>query len=488
MKTKHKRTQHESITPAGTSDQTSNQRDNTRLFPEGFYWGTATSAYQIEGAWNEHGKGPSIWDRFAHTPGKIKNDDPGDVANDHYHRYKEDVAVMKDIGANAYRFSVCWPRIFPEGVGKPNPKGIDFYKRLTDELRTADIEPFATLYHWDLPQALQDKYGGWQSKDTAKAFADYAGYVAEQLGDRVRHYFTLNEFRSFTDYGHQGMKVDIGGGETYQVLLAPALVLSNGELNQVRHYAVLAHGLAVQAIRARGRRGIKVGFADNAEVAVPIADTPANVKAAETATREFNAPFLTVMLEGRYTDTYLQKAGKDAPKFTEEELKTIGSPIDFVGINEYRPAQYVEPSENRQGYRVIPISASHPKMKSGWHIFDPEVLYWGPRQVQSIWGAKSIFITENGCAANDVVADDGRVYDTDRLMFLRAMLSQLERATADGVPVKGYFYWSSQDNLEWNAGFGNRFGLVYVDFKTQKRIPKLSAGWFRETTARNAVA
>ena len=470
-----------------TSDQASSQRSNTRTFPKGFYWGTATSAYQIEGAWNEDGKGESIWDRFAHTPGKVKNDDTGDVANDHYHRYKEDVTVMKNIGVNAYRFSVSWPRIFPEGVGKPNPKGIDFYKRLTDELRAADIEPFATLYHWDLPRALQDEYGGWQSKETAKAFADYAGCVAEQLGDRVRYYFTLNEFRSFTDYGHQGMKIDIGGGKTYQVLLAPALVLSNRELNQVRHHAVLAHGLAVQAIRARGRRGTKVGFADNAEVAVPIADTPAHVKAAETATREFNAPFLTVMLEGRYTDTYLQNAGKDAPKFTEEELKTIGSPLDFVGINEYRPAQYVEPSENRQGYRVIPISASHPKMRSGWHIFDPEVLYWGPRQVQSMWGAKSIFITENGCAADDVVADDGRIYDTDRLMLLRAMLTQLQRATADGVPVNGYFYWSSQDNLEWNAGFGNRFGLVYVDFKAQKRTPKLSAMWFREAARRNAV-
>jgi beta-glucosidase len=193
------------------------------------------------------------------------------------------------------------------------------------------------------------------------------------------------------------------------------------------------------------------------------------------------------MLEGRYTDTYLQNAGKDAPQFTEEELKTIGSPLDFIGINEYRPAQYVEPSKDRQGYRVIPISASHPKMKSGWHILDPEVLYWGPRQVQSIWGAKSIFITENGCAADDVVADDGRVYDTDRLMFLRAMLGQLQRATADGVPVKGYFYWSSQDNLEWNAGFGNRFGLIYVHFKTQKRTPKLSASFYRETIRRNAV-
>jgi beta-glucosidase len=458
----------------------------SRRFPDGFHWGVATSAYQVEGAWDEDGKGVSIWDTFAHTPGNIRDGSSGDVANDHYHRYREDVALMKSIGATAYRFSVAWPRIFPDGTGEPNSKGVDFYNRLADELIAAGIEPFATLYHWDLPQALQDK-GGWQSRDTAEAFAEYAGYVAGQLGDRVKHYFTLNEFRSFTDYSHQGMVVDVGGGETFRVLLAPGLTLSNGELNQVRHHAVLAHGLAVQAIRASGEGDTKIGFADNAEVAVPVVDSPDHVAAAETATREFNAPFLTVMLEGRYTDAYLEAAGSDAPTFTDDELTTIASPLDFVGINVYRPAQYVEPSSDSPGYRTIPISASHPKMKSGWHTYDPEVLFWAPRQVHSIWGATSIYITENGCAADDVVADDGRVYDSDRVMFLRGMLSQLQRATAEGVPVDGYFYWSSQDNLEWNAGFGNRFGLTYVDFETLERTPKLSAEWFREAARRNAV-
>src|SRR5215472_9474209 len=183
-----------------------------REFPKAFFWGVATASYQIEGAWNEDGKGKSIWDSYAHTPGRIKNGDTGDVANDHYHRYKEDVALMKDIGATAYRFSIAWPRIFPQGTGTPNPKGVDFYKRLTEELRTNGIEPFATLYHWDLPQALQDKYGGWVSKDTAKAFADYAGYVAAQLGDRVKHYFTINEFASFVEGGYQGLDVEVGGG------------------------------------------------------------------------------------------------------------------------------------------------------------------------------------------------------------------------------------------------------------------------------------
>jgi beta-glucosidase len=458
-----------------------------RRFPDGFYWGVATSSYQVEGAWNEDGKGPSIWDTYAHTPGNINNDENGDVANDHYHRYQEDVALMQDIGASAYRFSIAWPRIFPEGTGQPNAKGLDFYSRLVDELRAAGIEPFATLYHWDLPQTLQDRYGGWQSVETAKAFADYAGYVAERLGDRVKHYFTINEFASFVEGGYQGIEAQVGGGKTVHMGAAPGLRLSDAELKQVRHHAVLGHGLAVQAIRARGPAGTKVGFAENIRVAVPVIDAPEYVQAAEAATRERNAGFMTVMLEGRYTDAYLASAGGQTPKFTDDELQTIASPLDFVGINVYKPGWYVAPSEEPPGYRDIPLNASHPKMKSAWHVLDPEVMYWAPRQMQSIWGARSILITENGCAAADVVADDGKVYDSDRVMFLRACLGQLQRATAEGVPVDGYFHWSAQDNLEWRDGFGNRFGLVYVDFDTQQRIPKLSAEWFREAARQNAV-
>src|SRR5262245_26815191 len=467
--------------------QATSRPSAAREFPKGFFWGVGTSSYQIEGAWNEDGKGVSIWDTYCHTPGHIKNNDTGDVANDHYHRYKEDVTLMKGIGANAYRFSIAWPRIFPEGTGKPNPKGLDFYSRLVDELKAAGIEPFATLYHWDLPQLLQDKYGGWRSKETAKAFADYAGYVAEQLSDRAKHIFTINEFRSFVEGGYQGFDVQVGGGKTVHLGGAPGLRLSNGELNQVRHNAVLGHGLAVEAIRARGQGGTKVGFAENMLVAVPAIEAPEYIKAAETATRELNADFTTVMLEGRYTDAYLKRAGADAPKFTEDELKTIASPLDFVGINVYKPNLYVVASDEPPGYRSIPINASHPKMQSAWHVFDPEALYWGPHHVQSIWGTKSIFITENGCGASDVVSDDGQVYDSDRIMFLRAYLTQLQRATSDGVPVDGYFLWSAQDNFEWIDGYGNRFGLIYVDFKTQKRMPKLSAAWFREAARRNAV-
>jgi beta-glucosidase len=456
-----------------------------RTFPDGFYWGVATASYQVEGAWDEDGKGESIWDRYAHTPGNIANDDTGDVANDHYHRYKEDVALMRDMGATAYRFSVAWPRIFPNGTGTPNPKGIYFYNRLVDELLAAGIEPFATLYHWDLPQALQDK-GGWQSRDIPEAFAEYAGFVAEQLSDRVKHFFTINEFHTFVDTGHQALEVKVGGN-TVTLTLAPGLKLSNRDLNQVRHHSVLAHGLATQAIRAKGKKGTKIGFAENMVIPVPAIGTPDYIRAAETATRELNAPYLTVMLEGRYTDGYLAKHGADAPSFTDEDLAIIGSPVDFVGVNLYRPSIYIAPSDDPPGYREIPINDSHPKMHSSWHVLEPEVMYWAPRFLRSLWNPASIFITENGCAALDKVAEDGKVYDSDRVMFLRAHLSQLQRATAEGIPVDGYFLWSAQDNFEWTAGYGNRFGVVYVDFETLERTPKLSAEWFREAAQANAI-
>jgi beta-glucosidase len=454
-------------------------------FPDGFVWGVATSAFQIEGAVKEDGRGRSIWDTYAHTPGKIRNGNNPDVANDHYHRYKDDVRLMQDLGVKAYRFSIAWPRIFPEGVGQPNAKGLDFYKRLIDALREAGIEPFPTLYHWDLPQALQDR-GGWQSRDTAKAFADYAGYMARALGDRANNFFTINEFFSFVDIGHRGFDTVVDG-KKIRIELAPGLRLSNARLHQVRHHAVLAQGLAVQAIRANGRAGIKCGPADNLATAVPAIETPENVRAAELATREMNAGYLTVILEGKYTDAYLAAAGKDAPVFTAEELKIISSPVDFIGLNIYRPAAYVVASEASSGFRPILFNKSHPRMLSWWHLLGPEAMYWAPRQLQSLWQAKEIYITENGCAASDQTSAGGIVDDSDRIMFMRNHLGHLRRATAEGVPVRGYFHWSLMDNFEWSDGFANRFGLVYVDFRTQKRTPKLSAAYFREAAAKNAV-
>jgi beta-glucosidase len=445
-------------------------------FPSDFLWGTATSAYQIEGAVKEDGRGPSIWDHYARRPGTIADHSNADVANDSYHLYKEDVQLMKALGAKAYRFSIAWPRVFPEGVGAPNPKGLDFYNRLVDELLANGIEPFATLYHWDLPQALQDRLGGWRSPDTSKAFANYAAYVVERLSDRVRHIFTINECSRLVHLGH-GLGLD-----------APGLKLSQAEQNQVRHNVALAHGLAVLATRAHGQAATKVGPAENLVLCVPAIETPENIHAAEIATRELNAGYLTLMLEGAYTEAFLALAGKTAPKYTAEELGVISSQIDFIGLNVYKPDHYVVANDNETGFSLVPFPSSFPHMNSPWLRIGPEAIYWGPRHVAKLWGVKSIYITENGTSARDEPAADGNVYDVDRIMYLRNNLTHLQRAISEDIPVRGYFLWSLMDNFEWSDGFEKRYGLYRVDFNTQRRTPKLSASFYRETIARNAVA
>jgi len=465
-------------TPAKSADSETKpalDRHAPASFPDGFLWGTATSAYQIEGAVDEDGRGRSIWDTFSHTPGKIEDHSNADRANDHYHRYKEDVGLIRELGVKAYRFSIAWPRVFPQGTGAPNPKGLDFYDRLLDELLKNGIEPFATLYHWDLPQALQDRVGGWQSSDTSRAFADYAGYVAERLTDRVKNIFTLNEAGRFLNFGY-GWGID-----------APGLKLAPAELNQARHHVVLAHGLAVQAIRAHGRTGTKVGPAENIAACLPAIDTPENVRAAEIATRELNAGFLGVILEGKYTDGFLQYAGANAPKFTADELKIISSPNDFVGLNIYAPQFYVVAADRAPGFKVLPFPASFPHMNSEWLRVGPETIYWAPRLAAKIWNIDTIYISENGTSSADNLAADGNVYDLDRIMYLRNYLTQLQRATSEGVPVRGYFLWSLMDNFEWIFGFEKRFGLYHVDFETQRRVAKLSASFYRDVVARNAI-
>ncbi|MCC8965682.1 beta-glucosidase [Bradyrhizobium sp. Pear76] len=444
-------------------------------FPAGFVWGAATSSYQVEGAVNEDGRGPSIWDTFTHTSGKIEDGSTGDRANEHYHRYKEDIRLIKELGAKAYRFSIAWPRVFPDGAGAPNPKGLDFYNRLVDELLANGIEPYATLYHWDLPQALQDRVGGWRSRDTSKAFGDYAGYVAQRLTDRVKNIFTLNEVGRFLPFGY-ALGVD-----------APGLKLPPAEVNQARHHVALAHGLAVQAIRAKGRPGTRVGPAENITACVPAINTPENIRATEIATRELNAGFLGVLLEGKYTEGFLQYAGADAPKFTAEELKIISQPNDFVGLNIYAPQCYILATDNAPGWKPLPMPASFPHMNSDWLRIAPETIYWAPRIAAKIWNIKSIYISENGTSGEDKMHPDGQIYDLDRIMFLRNYLAQLQRATADGVPVHGYFLWSLMDNFEWIFGYEKRFGLYRVDFETQARVPKLSAAFYRDVIARNAV-
>jgi beta-glucosidase len=445
-----------------------------RSFPSDFLWGSATAAYQVEGAAREGGRGPTIWDSFAHTPGKVANGDTGDVADDFYHRYPEDIAMMQRMGLKTFRFSVAWSRIFPTGTGAPNQKGLDFYKRLTDALLAAGIAPYCTLYHWDLPQPLGDR-GGWQNRQTAVDFADYAGFVAKHLSDRVKHFMTMNEMQSFVDLGY-------GNG-----LHAPGLKLSHKDLAQVSHHAVLAHGLGVQAIRANGLSGTLVGLADNAEACTPVFDTPEHVKAAKIALREENARFLTAVMEGRYTDRYLKRLGADAPVYTEAEMRAIGSPLDFIGLNIY-PAAYVRADDSEQGYAMVPNPASFPHMASPWLNIGPEALYWVPREVNELWHPKAIYITENGASSDDAITPDGHVWDTDRTMFLRNYLTHLQQACAEGVPVKGYFCWSLLDNFEWADGYGKRFGIVYVDFQTQKRTPKLSAHFYQKTIATNSVA
>jgi beta-glucosidase len=453
---------------------TGQPRETYYAFPNGFLWGCATAAYQVEGAATADGRGPSIWDTFSHTPHKVYEDQTGDVADDHYHLYKQDVGLLKDVGAKCYRFSVSWPRVFPEGTGKPNEKGIEFYQRLVDELRSNNIEPFCTLFHWDLPDALQKKFGGWESRETSQAFGEYAGYVASKLSDRVGHFFTMNEFSSFIDLGYAEGR------------FAPGLKLPSGRLNQVRHNAVLAHGLAVQAIRAKSKPGTKVGLAENLISGVPVYNDDTQIKASVKATRFKNAQYLTVIMEGKYMNEYLEEQGGNAPKYTPEDLKVIGSPLDFVGMNIYTPA-YVRAADNKLGFEMVPNPPSYPHMASSWLNVGPEALYWAPRHLNQIWNVNELYVTENGCSSADVLTPDGHVYDTDRVMYLRNYLISLHRAVSEGFPVKGYFVWSLMDNFEWADGYNLRFGIYYVDYKTQKRYPKLSAKFYQETIARNAI-
>ena len=439
-------------------------------FPGDFKWGCATAAYQIEGAVNADGRGQTNWDVFAHTPGKVANGDTGDVACDSYHRYPEDIELLKALGVKTYRLSLAWSRIFPDGRGRPNPKGVDYYSRVIDALRAADIEPYVTLFHWDLPQALP---GGWQNRDTAKAFADYAGYMAGKLSDRVTNFMTVNELRCFTDLGH------------LQGIHAPGLKLPPAEANQVRHHGVLAHGLGVQAIRAHAKAGTQVGLADNTVFYVPVIETPEHIAAARKATREMNAMFLTAIMEGRYIDEYLAAEGANAPKVAAGDMAAIGSPLDFVAINVYAP-EWARADDGPKGYATIPHIASSPRMASPWLVVGPEVAYWGVRHVSDLWKPKVMYISENGSSADDPV-DHGRIDDVDRVMYLRNYVGQFHRAVAEGYPLKGYFLWSLMDNFEWADGYTKRFGIHYTDFATQRRIPKLSAAWYKEVIRQNRL-
>jgi len=446
------------------------------LFPKSFLWGVATSAYQVEGAADEDDRGPSIWDTFSRTPGRVALEHTGDVAVDQYHRYKEDVQLMKWMGVKAYRFSVSWSRIFPKGYGKVNEKGMAYYDRLVDELLANGIEPWATLFHWDLPQALEDEFGGWQSRQTSDYFSQYAATVTARLSDRVRHFFTINEFNNIADAGY---------GEGF---FAPGKNLPPKELNQVRHYAVLAHGLAVQAIRANARQPVMVGLAENPSFPVPVIETTEHIAAARMAMRVSNAPFLTAVMEGSYLDSYLEAQGKDAPKFTDADMAAIGSSLDFLGLNAYIPRYVCAAAEQPSGFVMLPPPESHPHiMDLDWFCLGPEVLYWAPRLVKEVWDVNYIVISENGCMSADKPTPAGQINDTDRLMYLRNHLVHAHRAVSEGWPLKGYFLWSLLDNFEWARGYTCRCGICYVNYRTLQRTPKLSGKFYREVIARNAA-
>ena len=444
-------------------------------FPADFKWGVATASYQVEGAVKEDGRGASIWDIFSHAPGKTHNGDTGDVADDDYHRYREDVGLMKDLGVQTARISIAWPRIFPEGKGQPNQAGLDHYQKVIDSMLEHGIQPYCTLYHWDLPQALQET-GGWENPDTARAFADYAGFVAGKISDKVHHWMTMNEIRSFTVAGY-GFAMN-----------APGLHVGTKRLNQLTHYVVWAHGLGVQAVRANARRPVQVGFADNPEAICPVLSTPVHIDAARTAYQEQNAQFLNVIMTGKYTERFLKHSGANAPQFTPDEMKTIAEPLDFIGLNVYTPTWVRADSSAESGYRIVPTPTSYPHMDSPWLTIGPEALFWAPLLAHQIYKVKAIYITENGASAQDTLTSDGEIWDISRVMYLRNYITQLHRAMQAGAPVNGYFLWSLLDNFEWTDGYSKRFGITYVDFETQKRVPKLSFDFYKSLIAGNEVS
>jgi len=450
-------------------------------FPKDFWWGAATAAYQLEGAVSEDGRKPSIWDTFSHTPGRVHNGENGDIACDHYHRFKEDVKLMADLGVKHYRFSLSWPRILPDGRGAVNEKGVDFYKRLVEELHRNGITPHATLYHWDLPQALQDRYRGWESREIVDDFADYATVAVQRLGDGIPNWITLNEIASFALIGY-----GVGTAGSH----APGIALSRPrDQYQVLHHALLAHGRGCQAIRAAAKGKCHVAIADNFIPAVPVIETPEHIEAARLAfTRSDWNIAITPLLTGKYDPFWLEQAGAEGPVIRQGDMELIHQKLDGLGYNSYT-GSYVKASSKPAGFEFVPLFENYPKMGMPWLNHVPESIYWGIRMISDALGQKElpIFISENGCADSGPTDAPGEMQDIDRVMYLRSYMRQVQRAMNEGYPVVGYFPWSLMDNFEWAAGYGKRFGFIHVDYKTQKRTPKLSYRWYQETIRRNRI-
>ncbi|MEV4801307.1 GH1 family beta-glucosidase [Nonomuraea sp. NPDC049421] len=455
------------------------------IFPEDFVWGAATASYQIEGAVKEDGRGQSIWDTFSHTPGNVADGDTGDVACDHYHRYRDDVALMRELRLAAYRFSVAWPRIQPDGEGEINPRGLAFYDRLVDELLASGISPYVTLYHWDLPQALEDR-GGWTNRDTAYRFADYAQAVHDQLGDRVTDWATLNEpwVAAFLGYGNG--------------VHAPGR-RDPGQALRSAHHLLLGHGLAARRLRESGAGRIML-VVNSAPVLTPDQVNDPSAVAGEAdaaAARRIHAlltrQFLDPAVYGTYPEEVLAAAERNGgtAHIQDADLELINAPLDLIGINYYNPC-VVEagpglPADaawpGSEGVRFAPADA--PTTAMGWPIV-PDGLSRLLVRLSQDYPQVGLMVTENGAAFDDVV-EDGRVHDDDRVAYLDGHLREVHRAIEAGADLRGYLVWSLLDNFEWAEGYRRRFGIVHVDYATQERVPKDSALWYRDVIVRNGL-
>lgn len=452
------------------------------MFDKNFLWGTASSSYQIEGAFAEDGKGLSIWDTFSNKPGNIAHDENGNKACDHYHRYRDDIALMKNLGIQAYRFSISWSRIFPDGIVKDsdgnihyNKAGLDFYDNIVNFCLENDIKPFITIYHWDLPQALEDK-GGWLNRETAFIFADYAEFICEHFSDRVTNIATINEPQIISGLGYM-----LG-------LHAPGKKLDAVSVLSVIHHLALAHGLAVTKMRAVAKQPVKTGFSSTGNLCYPATECDEDIDAARAecfnivkGNMTFNHTiFCDMTCLGRYPDIAgtelhlepgLEKIGhyEELPFVKDCDIELIHQPIDYLGINVYNGHEI-----NAAGY--INKKPGSPRTALGWPV-TPGVMNYGIRYLYERYNLP-IYIFEDGLACNDIISLDGKVHDSNRIDFLTRYLTDLEKAYNAGVPILGYFHWSFTDNFEWHSGYDPRFGLIYVDYETQQRIPKDSAYWY----------
>lgn len=450
-------------------------------FKKDFMWGAATAAYQIEGAYNADGRGLSVWDVLCEKKGAIKWGNTGNDACDHYNRMKSDVALMKELGLKAYRFSISWPRVIPDGTGKVSEKGLDFYERLVDELLANGIMPMATLFHWDLPHMAFLK-GGWLNRESADWFADYTKVVVDRLSDRVNYWITKNEPQCYVGLGH------LSG------IHAPGLKMSMRDVLQIAHNALLAHGKSVQAIRESSKTKAVIGFAPVGVVGMPATSDPGDIEAARLRTFASgvedvqnnnsmfsNTWFSDPVFMGKYPEDGLKKFEGILPEISQDDMKIISQPIDFYGVNIYSGTYVAKDEEN--GYKELPYYTGYPRTALKWPL-TPECLYWGPKFLYERY-KKPIIITENGLSNVDWVHLDGKVHDPQRIDYISRHLRELRRAADDGVDIAGYFTWSFMDNFEWAEGYDERFGLVYVDYRTQQRTPKDSAFWYRDVIESN---